>query len=184
MSSRPTERELMLAGELYDPADPELRKAAQRAKRLLRRFNDGDVDALRELLGSVGEDVHVVPPFYCDYGEHISIGDRTFLNSGCVVLDCNRVTIGADVMFGPYVQVYAATHPIDPELRASGRELGLPVEIGDKVWIGGGAIVGPAVTVGEGSTIGAGTVVMRDVPPRTVVAGNPARVIRELAPAK
>ena len=179
-----SERELMLAGELYDPVDPELRAASARAKRLLRRFNDGDETALRELIGTLGEEVTVVPPFYCDYGEHISFGDRTFLNFGCVILDCNRVTIGDDVMCGPYVQIYAATHPVDPELRTSGRELGLPVAIGDKVWIGGGAIVGPGVTVGEGSTLGAGAVVVRDVAPRTVVAGNPARVVRELTRAE
>lgn len=175
-----SERELMLAGELYDPTDPELRAAAQRAQRLLRRFNDGDVAVLHELLASLGEGATVVAPFFCDYGSNIEIGARTFVNTNCVVLDSNRVMIGDDVMLGPAVQVYAATHPLDPELRISGREYGVPVEIRDRAWIGGGAILGPGVTVGEGATVGAGAVVIRDIPPRVVVAGNPARVIREL----
>ncbi len=176
-----TERELMLAGEMYDPRDPELRADAKRAQRLVARFNEGGgKDVLHELLGAFGEGSTIVPPFFCDYGASIEIGARTFLNTGCVVLDCNRVRIGDDVMLGPAVQIYGATHPVDPELRLSGREYGLPVEICDRAWIGGGAVLCPGVSVGEGATVGAGAVVTRDVPPRVVVAGNPARVIREL----
>ncbi len=180
-----TERERMLAGELYDPGDPELQAAAGRSRALLRAFA-GEADRhrrrviLRDLLGGLGEGAVVVPPFFCDYGEHIEIGARAFLNTNCVILDCNRVVIGDDVLIGPAVQIYAATHPVEPEGRLTGREYALPVSVGDGAWIGGGAILGPGVTVGEGATVGAGSVVVRDVPPRTVVVGNFARVVRRV----
>jgi maltose O-acetyltransferase len=182
-----TEKEKMLAGELYVATDPELSAGRVRARKLLRAYNQSTEDELKlresllsQLLGHVGEGVWIEPPFLCDYGEHIRLGARVFMNFQCVILDCNPVTVGDDVSLGPGVHIYAATHPLDPDDRAKGPELGRPVTIGSKVWIGGGSIICPGVTIGEGSTIGAGSVVVRDIPPYVLAAGNPCRVIRSL----
>lgn len=178
----------MLAGELYHAGDPELRAEAERCDRLLRRYNatgaeDGDerMAILRELLGSVGDGVVIKPPLAMDYGYQTSIGDRTFVNSGAVILDVGRVTIGADVQIGPNVQLLTPTHPLEPELRRSGAEAAEPISIGDNVWLGGGVIVCPGVTIGRDTVVGAGAVVTRDLPPGVLAVGNPARVIRQLA---
>jgi maltose O-acetyltransferase len=181
-----TEREKMLAGELYDPNDPEIKVAHKRAELLYRRFNSTEDEevrcaVLRELLGKVGKGVNILPPLYVDFGSNIYLGDKVYMNFGCVILDCAQVRIGSGVMFGPSVQVYAATHPVEPVLRASGLELARPITIGDNVWVGGGAIICPGVTIGENSVIGAGAVVTRDIPPNVVAVGNPARVIRQIA---
>ena len=182
-----TMRERMLNGELYRAADPELQALCLRAQRLLRRYNaidpadaDGRGTLLAELFGSVGAGCEVRTSFYCDYGAQITVGDRFFANFDCVILDCAPVTIGDGVLFGPGVQIYAATHPLDPAVRRDGWESAAPVTIGDDVWVGGGAIVLPGVTIGAGAVIGAGSVVTRDVPPRTVAAGNPCRPLRTL----
>lgn len=182
-----TEKEKMLAGELYVAADPELTAGRVRARKLLRAYNQSTEDELKpredllsQLLGAKGAGVWIEPPFFCDYGEHIRLGARVYMNFQCVILDCNRVTLGDDVFLGPGVQIYAATHPLDADERIKGPELGKPVTIGAKVWIGGGSIICPGVTIGEGSTIGAGSVVTRDIPPYTFAAGNPCRVIRHL----
>ena len=137
-------------------------------------------EILGELLGAVGSGAWIEPPFYCDYGRNITLGDRVYFNFHCVVLDCAAVTIGSDVFFGPGVQVYAATHPLDHVERKSGRELARPVTIESDVWVGGGAILCPGVRVGARSVIGAGSVVTRDVPEGVFAAGNPCRVIRDL----
>ncbi len=184
----PSEWDRMLAGEMYLSADPDLVAARKRARRLVRRYNDlteddpiGRKQILGELIGKLGDRAEIEPPFRCDYGSLIELGDGFYANFGCVILDCNRVTIGRDVKFGPGVQVYAATHPTDPEARnTTGRELAFPITIGDGVWVGGGAIILANVTIGEGSTIGAGSVVHRSIPPRVVAAGVPCRVIRAL----
>jgi maltose O-acetyltransferase len=182
-----TEKEKMLAGELYVAADPELATARARARKLLRAYNQSTEEELKlrerllsQLLGAVGAGTWIEPPFYCDYGEHIRLGARAYMNFNCVILDCNPVTLGDDVFLGPGVHIYAATHPLDPDERIKGPELGRPVTIGAKVWIGGGAIICPGVTIGEGSTIGAGSVVVRDIPPYVAAAGNPCRVIKPL----
>jgi maltose O-acetyltransferase len=175
----------MLAGELYLASDPELVRARARARRLARRLSDADPDdletrtaLLRELLGSVGPGAYVEPPLFADYGAHVSLGARAYLNTGCVLLDCNRIEIGEDAFLGPGVHVYTATHPVDADERVRGPELARPVRIGARVWVGGRAVILPGVTIGEGSTVGAGSVVTRDVPPRCVAAGNPCRVVR------
>jgi len=168
----------MLAGALYDPADPDLVAKRARARRITRGLSGHDDDVLRELLGAMGGDVEIVPPFFCDYGSNIFIGSRVFLNTNCVILDCARVDIGDDVQMGPGVHLYAATHPLDPEVRRRGLEQALPVTIGSGVWLGGGAIVCPGVTIGPGSSVGAGSVVVGDIPPGVVAVGNPCRVIR------
>ena len=179
-----TERQKMLAGELYDPLDAELVAARTRARELCWALNarpHGEGEAqrrvLRELFGKGGDSVWMQPPFFCDYGAHIELGERVFFNFNCVVLDVCRVRIGSFTLFGPAVQVYTATHPMDAALRRQ-QESGKPVEIGADVWIGGGAIILPGVRIGDRAVIGAGSVVTRDVPEGMFAAGNPCRVIR------
>jgi len=182
-----TEREKMVAGELYYGGDPELMRERARTRRLLAAYNSSDQEApeerramLDELLGAAGERVWIEPPFYCDYGWNIFLGDRVYLNFDCVFLDCARVEIGALTKFGPAVQLSTATHPVDPAERETGLEYALPITIGRNVWVGAAAIVGPGVTIGDNSVIGAGAVVVKDVPANVVAAGNPCRVLRDL----
>jgi maltose O-acetyltransferase len=182
-----TEKQKMLDGELYLASDPELAAESLRAAQLVQRYNQtiaGDratrSEILRDLFDRVGEDINIVPPFHCDYGIHISVGARFYMNTGCVILDCNKVTIGDDVLCGPYVQIYAAYHPVNPEVRLTGRELAAPIKIGNNVWIGGGAIICPGVTIGNNTTIGAGSVVTKDIPANVVAVGNPCRVLRSV----
>jgi maltose O-acetyltransferase len=175
----------MVAGELYAPQDPELVRLRAEARRILRLYNASAEGSernalLEELLGYRPEGLWIEPPFYCDYGRNIELGRNVYLNFDCVVLDVAPVTIGDHVMLGPAVQIYTATHPMDPAERKSGRELAKPVRIGSDVWVGGGAVINPGVTIGEGAVIGSGSVVTRDVPGRVVAAGNPCRVIRPL----
>ncbi len=182
-----TEREKMLAGELYLASDSELLAATQRALILSRRYNTlppDDTDALqrvlRELLGGLGDNAKIVPPFHCDYGSQIFIGDNFYMNYGGVILDCNTVHIGDNVLCGPYVQIYTAYHPTDPQVRLSGRELAATITIGNNVWLGGSVIVCPGVTIGDNTTIGAGSVVTKDIPANAIAVGNPCRVIRSV----
>lgn len=180
-----SEEQKMLAGELYRAADPELVAARRRCRDLLRRIDaepDDDARAalFQELLGAFGSSSFIQPPFHCDYGAYITVGERVFVNFGCTILDCGRVSIGDGVQIASGVQILAADHPREPEARASGLEFGHPVVIEDNVWIGAGAIVCPGVTIGRNSIVGAGSVVIRDVPPRVMAAGNPCRVVREL----
>lgn len=182
-----TEKEKMLQGELYDASDPQLVRERLQARHLLKAFNDTAPDEqerrrdlLGRLLGEMGEGVYIEPPFYCDYGSHIQMGEGVFLNFDCVILDCNTVRIGARTQLAPAVQIYAATHPLVAAERIKGPELGYPITIGENVWIGGAAIIGPGVTIGDNTTIGAGSVVVRDIPADVFAAGNPCRVIRKL----
>jgi maltose O-acetyltransferase len=182
-----TERERMVAGELYRADDPELVESRLRARRLTARYNATAADdnagrsaLLTELLGEGGDQAYIEPPFFCDYGWNISLGPRVFMNFNCVVLDVAPVRIGEQTLFGPAVQVCAATHPLEPRERESGLEYGGPIDIGRNVWVGAGAIVGAGVTIGDDSVIGAGSVVVRDVPAGVLAAGSPCRVIREL----
>lgn len=180
----PTEREKMAAGELYDPQDPELVAARASCRKLLRRLNASEEverpAVLAELIGVAGPGLWIEPPFFCDYGSNITLGERVYFNFNCVILDVAPVRIGDRCQFATGVQLLAATHPLDPVERATAGEYGKPITIGDDVWVGGGAIILPGVRIGSAAVIGAGSVVTRDVPPRTVAAGNPARVIREL----
>jgi maltose O-acetyltransferase len=177
----------MLAGELYDALDPELVAARTRARDLCQALNatrEGETEArraiLRELFAAGGDTVWMQPPFFCDYGSNIELGERVFFNFNCVVLDVCRVRVGDFTLFGPAVQIYTPLHPMDAELRRR-EEYGKPVEIGSDVWVGGGAIILPGVRVGSRAVIGAGSVVTRDVPDGVFAAGNPCRVIREIA---
>jgi maltose O-acetyltransferase len=180
-----TEKEKMLAGETYNFFDPELDAEREKTKELLRRYNQTEAGPerqaiLRQLLGYVGQNSIIEPPFYCSYGQNTHIGDRVFLNNLCYIIDNNEVCIGSHVMVGPCVQIYTAAHLLQAEPRSQGLEVARPIVIEDNVWIGGGAILLPGVTVGRNAVVGAGAVVSRDVPANTVVAGNPARVIREI----
>ncbi|WP_129841500.1 sugar O-acetyltransferase [Streptomyces sp. RFCAC02] len=178
----------MLAGEPYLADDPELAADAARGHRLARRFNataDDDPDrvaVLAELLGHLGEGAYVRPPLQVDYGIHISIGPRTFVNCGAVLLDCAPITIGADVQFGPNVQLLTPTHPLEAGPRRAKWEAARPITIGDNVWLGGGVIVCPGVTIGANTVVGAGAVVTRDLPADVLAVGNPARTVRALDP--
>ncbi|MGX4640230.1 sugar O-acetyltransferase [Massilia sp. SYSU DXS3249] len=179
-----SEKEKMLAGELFHPSSPELQADLAACAAWLARYNAAmgeEAEAwqviLAERIGAAGEGAIVRPPFYCDYGFHIHLGSNVFLNYNCVILDGGRVTIGDDTRIGPAVQIYTADHPRDPEVRRSGLESGLPVSIGRNVWIGGGAIILPGVTIGDDAIVGAGSVVTRDVPAGSTVVGNPARVV-------
>ncbi|PZV11884.1 MAG: maltose acetyltransferase [Leptolyngbya sp.] len=180
-----TEKQKMLAGELYLATDPELAAENKRASHLLRQYAQTTLEEpelrqqiLQDLFGRVGKTVSIVPPFYCDYGGNIFIGDRFYMNYGGVILDCNTVHIGNDVLCAPYVQIYTATHPTDPTVRLTGQELAAPITIGNTVWIGGGAIICPGVTIGDNTTIGAGSVVTKDIPANVIAVGNPCRVIK------
>lgn len=182
-----SEKAKMLAGELYNAADPELTAERRRAQRLLTCYNaTGPDDAetrgslLRELFGAVGDGANIHPRFACDYGANIRIGRRGFINYNCVFLDCAPIEIGDDLQMGPAVQLYTATHPLDRSTRAAGLEYARPIRIGSRVWIGGGAIVLPGVTLGDGCVVGAGAVVTRDLPAGSLAVGNPARIIRSL----
>jgi maltose O-acetyltransferase len=177
----------MLCGELYRAWDPELVEARAGARRLTARFNataqedeEQQQALMRELFAEVGEGAWIEPPFHCDYGWNITLGERVYLNFGCVILDCAPVTLGPLTKLGPAVQLCAAAHPVDPQERETGLEYAKPIAIGRNVWIGAGAIVGPGVTIGDESVIGAGSVVLEDVPPRSVAAGVPCRVLRPL----
>jgi len=179
-----SDKDKMLAGELYHPSAPELQAELAACAAWLARYNAAMGDTaeawhalLRERAGSVGEGAMLRPPFYCDYGFNLHLGKNVFLNYNCVILDTARVTIGDDTRIGPAVQIYTADHPRDPDVRRSGLECGKAVTIGANVWIGGGAIVLPGVTIGDNAIVGAGSVVSRDVLAGATVVGNPARIV-------
>ena len=180
-------KDRMLRGELYNGADEDMVADFSRAQELLARFNgaapaeQAERDALLvELLGSVGDGVHVRPPFHLEYGTRVSIGAGTFINFGCVMLDVVEITIGAACQVATCVQFLTATHPIDPGPRRLGWEYAEPISVGDNVWLGGGAILCPGVTIGDDTVVGAGAVVTRDLPAGVVAVGSPARVLREI----
>src|SRR5688572_21162890 len=180
----------MLAGELYDPLDPELVAGRERARDLCQALNATREAAqvarrrlVQELFGAGGDTVWLQPPFWCDYGANIELGTRVFFNFNCVVLDVCRVRIGDYTLLGPAVQILTAMHPLDAALRRQ-QEFGKPIDIGSDVWVGGGAIICPGVTIGSRTVIGAGSVVTRDVPEDVLAAGNPCRVIRAIAPGE
>ena len=194
----PSERDRMLAGEFYNPRDPELLAQAHRARALLAEYGaipstDGAARRalLERLLGGVGDGVWIEPPFFCDYGAQIVIGANTFINTNCVMLDSAAIRLGANVLLGPGVQLLTATHPVRAADRlppdwdpASGqaryRTRAAPIVIGDNVWVGAGALVMPGVTIGADTTIGAGSLVTRDVPRGVLAFGQPCRAVREL----
>lgn len=184
-----TEREKMLAGDPYRADDSDLAADRGRARALCARYNHlapSDLVSrrriLNELMGRVGERVTIEPPFYCDYGTNLILGDDVYFNTGCVVLDCGVVEIGPGAKLGPGVQIATAYHPTDPEARRSGVELARPIKIGANAWIGAGAILCPGVEIGHDTTVGAGSVVTRNLPAGVIAAGTPCRVLRSARP--
>jgi maltose O-acetyltransferase len=184
-----TEKEKMLAGELYDSSDPELVAGRLRARALCQALTQLPVDApdseraaLLAALFGMPTDAYITLPFYCDYGHNIELGRNVYFNFNCVILDVAKVKIGDNVFFGPAAQLYTASHPVNADERRKGLEFGKAITIGNDVWIGGGVIVCPGVTIGNGTVIGAGSVVVRDVPAGVFAAGNPCRVIRHIEP--
>lgn len=182
-----TEKEKMLAGELYDPLDEELVNDRLRARLLIKQLNDTRedeaarrTDILKSLIPNAGEGLWLQPPFYCDYGYNLILGEKVFFNFSCIVLDVTYVRIGDRTLIGPNVQIYTATHPLDHRQRAAGLENAKPITIGADVWIGGSVVICPGVTLGDRSVIGAGSVVTRDMPADVFAAGNPCRIIRNL----
>jgi maltose O-acetyltransferase len=183
----PTEREKMLAGQLYDALDPELVAARYRVRELCQQLNaarDSDEERRRQLcmqiFGKGGDTVWMQPPFFCDYGSNIELGERVFFNFNCIVLDVCRVRVGDFTLFGPGVQVLTPVHPFDAALRRK-EEYGKPIDIGSDVWVGAGALILPGLRIGSRSVIGAGSVVTRDIPEGVFAAGNPCRVVREIS---
>jgi maltose O-acetyltransferase len=181
-----SEKKKMLAGEMYSFLDPDLEAERQKAKELMLRYNrveseDQRQALLPQMLGGVGKNSLIWPPFYFTYGKNIYLGDHVFLNYMCTILDNNEVRFGNHVMVGPAVQFLTAAHSLDAEERNRGLEVAKPITIGDNVWIGGGAILLPGVTIGRNAVVGAGAVVTKNVLTNTIAAGNPARVIRELS---
>lgn len=191
-----SEKEKMLAGELYNAGDEELIARWHLAKKLTRAYNQADSTdqellnrLLTELLGTKGENLWITAPFFVDYGEHIHIGNNCEINTNCVFLDCNRITIGDNSGFGPAVQIYTVGHPVNPAERLAKKVDGAftfwntssaPVTIGKNVWVGGRSVILPGVTIGDNTTIGAGSVVTRSIPANCLAVGNPCKVIREL----
>ncbi len=182
-----TEKEKMLAGEWYQAGDPELVKERLNARKLTKALNDSAPDAIayraeitQKLIGKSGTNFWIEPPFYCDYGSNIQVGDDVFFNFNCVVLDVCQVSLGDRVFVAPNVQFYAATHPLESKPRGEFWEFGKPIKIGNDVWIGGASVICPGVTIGDRVVIGAGSIVTKSFPDDVVIGGNPAKIIRYL----
>jgi maltose O-acetyltransferase len=180
-----TEKEKMLAGESYNCLDPDLEDERQKTKELLRLYNLTEAvperqTILQQMLGHIGQNSIIELPFFCTYGQNTYIADHVYINSLCYIIDNNEVHIGHHVMMGPAVQIYTAAHDLQAEARNQGWEVAKPIVIEDNVWIGGSAILLPGVRIGRNAVVGAGSVVSRSVPENAIVAGNPARVIREI----
>ncbi|MXO77140.1 acetyltransferase [Paenibacillus sp. OT2-17] len=182
-----TEKQKMMNGELYVAADPQLTNEREYARRCVRLFNQtAETDReyreklLKELFGSTGENIGMEPNIRCDYGYNIHVGENFYANFDCTILDVCEVRIGDNCFIAPGVHIYTATHPIDPFERIAGPEYGKPITIGNNVWIGGRAVINPGVTIGNNVVVASGAVVTKDVPDHVVVAGNPARVIKQI----
>lgn len=182
-----TEKQKMIAGDMYDPFVPELIEGRNRARRLTRQFNQSletedlkRTELIKELFGSTGKDLFIEPSFRCDYGYNIHVGENFYANFDCVMLDACEIRIGKNCAIAPGVHIYTATHPIDPVERVSGIEYGKPVSIGDNVWIGGRAVINPGVTIGDNVVVASGSIVTKDISDNVVVGGNPAKIIKQI----
>jgi maltose O-acetyltransferase len=181
-----TEKEKMLSGEYYNGADASLVEDREQARKLAFEFNNTKPEErekrneiMKRLIVAKGL-FHIEAPFNCDYGYNIEVGENFYANFGCIMLDVNKIDIGNNVLFGPNIQIYTATHPINPAERLMGKEYGLPITIGNNVWIGGGSIICPGIKIGDNTVIGAGSVVTKDIPENVVAAGNPCKVIKKI----
>ncbi|MDF2821416.1 MAG: maa [Clostridiales bacterium] len=182
-----TEKELMLNGKLHSFMDDELEEDSKKAKKLVCQYNSTTEEEsvkrssiLNELFGKMGNHCYIEPPFRCDYGVNIYLGESVFINYDCIILDMCKVTIGSRVLIGPRVCIYAASHPIYAPIRNEGFDVGKPVTIGNDVWIGGNVVINPGVTIGNNVVLGSGAVVTKDIPDNVIAAGNPCKVIREI----
>ncbi|WP_379969592.1 maltose O-acetyltransferase [Ectobacillus sp. sgz5001026] len=182
-----TEKEKMLAGELYDSTDPELASDRIEARRKTRRYNqtleievEKREELLKELFGSTGKSLYIEPNFRCDYGYNIHVGENFYANFDCVILDVCEVRIGDNCFLAPGVHIYTATHPLNPFERNSGLEYAKPITIGNNVWIGGRAVINPGIHIGNNVVVASGAVVTKDVPDNVVVGGNPAKIIKQI----
>jgi len=182
-----TEKEKMIAGNMYNPSDNELTKERHKARLLFQEINNLNDDSkeeriklLYDLIPNAGENLCIEPPFHCDYGYNIKAGNNIFMNFNCCILDVCEVTIGDNCMFGPNVQIYTATHPLEYKARNSGREFSKPITIGNNAWIGGNATICPGVTIGNNVVVGAGSVVTKSFPDDVFIAGNPAKIIKTI----
>lgn len=182
-----SEKEKMIAGEMYDASDAELLEDRKKSRRMFEAYNNSSIDdgglrtkILKELFGSTGENIYMEPTIHVDYGYNIHVGENFYANFNCTILDICEVRIGDNCMLAPSVSIYTATHPLNPTERNSGLEFGRPVTIGDNVWIGGGAIINPGVSIGNNVVVASGAVVVKDIPDNVVVGGNPARIIKEI----
>lgn len=182
-----SEKQKMLAGDMYQPADPELMRLRQHCRLTLETFNrtshaepDKRADILRSLFGTTGNHLYVESVFSCDYGENIHVGENFYANFGCVILDVAEVRFGDNCMLAPQVGIYTASHPLDPVARNSGREFAKPIQFGDNCWIGGMAVINRGVTLGKNVVVASGSVVTKSFGDNLVLAGNPARVIKRI----
>lgn len=182
-----TEKEKMLAGKLYMAQDKELKQDSLKSRKLTRLFNatteeelDYRTTLLKKLFESTGENIYIEPPFRCDYGCHISIGENFYANYDCIIIDVCKVKIGNNVFFGPRVGIYTAGHPIDAQIRNTYLEFGKPITIGNNVWVGGNTVINPGVIIGNNVVIGSGSVVTKCIPDNVIAAGNPCKVLREI----
>ena len=182
-----TEKERMLQGKPYKGFSEQLLEERQYAKELVFDVNalrPSDLEKrheiLQRLLGIVGDNFFIEPPFRCDYGYNIQVGRNFYANYNCTILDCAKVTIGDNVLFGPNVSLFTAGHPLHFEPRNAGLEHAFPITIGHNVWIGGGVIINPGITIGDNVVVGSGSVVTKDLPANSVAVGNPCKVIREI----
>ncbi|SDI00590.1 maltose O-acetyltransferase [Alteribacillus persepolensis] len=180
-----TEKEKMLAGEMYWPEDPELIEERQQARKFTRLLNktteiedEERQRIIEQLFGSFGENINMETPFRCDYGYNIHVGSNVFMNMDCVFLDVGEINIGDNCLIGPGVHIYTPHHPLNPKERLSGKECGKPVKVGNNVWIGGRAVINPGVSIGNDAVIASGAVVTKNVPSRAVVGGNPAKILK------
>jgi len=187
MNDPRTHRERMIAGDVYDPEDPELIRMRMKATELTEQYNRTSIvnaavrtSILKELLAHAGEGIEIRTGFQVDYGSNISVGARFFANFGFTALDVSPITIGDDVQIGPNVQLLTPTHPLDPAQRRAKIEASKPITIGQNVWLGGGVIVCPGVTIGDNTVVGAGSVVVKSLPANVVAVGNPARIVKQL----
>jgi maltose O-acetyltransferase len=182
-----TEKEKMLTGELYNPADPGLVKERNKARGLTRLYNqtletedNKRTDLVKQLFGSTGETLVIEPNFHCDYGSNIHVGENFFANFDCTFLDVCEIRVGDNCFIAPGVHIYTATHPLNPLERIAGLEYGKPVTIGHNVWIGGKSVINPGVHIGDNVVVASGSVVTKDVPNSVVVGGNPAKIIKQI----
>lgn len=182
-----TDKENMLAQKLYMAGVGELATDNKKSRRLTRLFNNTTeeqqeyrTELLQQLFESVGEKVFIEPPFRCDYGCHITVGNNFYANFDCIIIDVAKVKIGNNVFFGPRVGVYTAGHPIDPDVRNTLLEFGKEIKIGNNVWVGGNTVINPGVTIGNNVVIGSGSIVTKDIPDNVIAVGNPCKVLRAI----